>query len=553
MFLNAGNFRALCPFNQSRGISALLTSLTLLLALQVPAFGQASSLSSRERALAGNVSVTQIKKITKKLASDGFEGRGMLQPGGEKAARWMAGQMKSIGLKPLGDNGTYLQAAPFVESIVSPESTFKVGDETFEYGKDWSGFGLLADQSGEAPLVFVGHGIVSKALKRDDLKGFDLTGKWIVVIQGRPSTLDGSQWTNQVFGANVGSLIQRGAKGVVIVSNGLEDMSRTLLLDATSRRNVSTPEAAKAGVGLPLILVSEKAAARIFNGTGSNFREAVLKAERDDFKPIALGKDASLVIRNKTRNGNAHNVIGYFEGADPDLKKEAVVFTAHYDAFGIEGGRIFNGAADNAIGNGEMFAVARAFSQMDPKPRRSLIFISCMGEEYGLRGSRHWAANPTWDITKVAADLNLDGIGTEIMGPVKRMIGFGAKYSTLGTEFDSLIEAYGIQPMEDPIPEQGVFKRSDHYAFVERGIPALMLVGSPEESREGFVKVFNEFENTKYHQPSDDVYDSWQWSGAKTVADIMAIIGLRVAQADKMPAWKPNNEFSDLKRGDKIP
>jgi Zn-dependent M28 family amino/carboxypeptidase len=107
--------------------------------------------------------------------------------------------------------------------------------------------------------------------------------------------------------------------------------------------------------------------------------------------------------------------------------------------------------------------------------------------------------------------------------------------------------------MEDPIPEQGVFGRSDHYPFVTRGVPALMLVGSPEATKEGFVKRFNEFEETKYHQPNDDVYKDWHWPGAKTVADMMGILGYRIAQADSMPTWLPGNKYSKLRRGDTLP
>jgi len=282
-------------------------------------------------------------------------------------------------------------------------------------------------------------------------------------------------------------------------------------------------------------------------------KAAMDAADGKNFRPMDLPAKFEADFKSKQTTANAHNVVGYIEGSDPVLKSEAVVFTAHYDGFGMINGKIYNAAADNAIGNGEMLAVAEAFSKMKVKPKRSLVFVSTTSEEYGLLGGYHFAQNPKWDITKVAANLNLDGIGTEIMGPIKNMVGFGAEYSSLGAMFNDVAQAYKITPMEDPIPEQGVFGRSDHYPFVTRGVPALMLVGSPEATKEGFVKRFNEFEETKYHQPNDDVYKDWYWPGAKTVADMMGILGYRIAQADSMPTWLQGNKYSKLRRGDTLP
>ena len=175
----------------------------------------------------------------------------------------------------------------------------------------------------------------------------------------------------------------------------------------------------------------------------------------------------------------------------------------------MDNGKIYNGAADNALGTAEMLAVAEAYSKMDPKPKRSMIFLAVTGEEYGLYGSKHWAKNPTWDIKKVAANLNLDGIGTEVYGPVKNMVGFGAEHSTLGTMLDDVAKSYGINIMPDPQPEEKVFYRSDHYSFVEKGVPALMLMGAPEGTPESLVEKIKAWEKVYYHQPSDDMMKEW--------------------------------------------
>ena len=152
------------------------------------------------------------------------------------------------------------------------------------------------------------------------------------------------------------------------------------------------------------------------------------------------------------------NVVGVLEGSDAKLKDQAVVYTAHYDAYGIEpSGRIYPGAADNALGVGEITAIAEAFIKSNTKPRRSIIFLAVTGEEHGLLGAEHWVKHPTWPIEKIAADLNLDGIGTEVYGPVKRIVGFGAEYSDLGKVMEDVLTATGMILTPDPLPEEGVF------------------------------------------------------------------------------------------------
>lgn len=513
-----------------------------------------SGLSKDEKRLTKSISIKTIQRITSELSDDKFEGRGTLQRGGDMAASWIADQMRAMGLKPLGDNGTYLQSMPLVETAFTDETNVSLDDEKLVYGKDWSAGALLADMKGEHKLVFVGHGMVSDELGRNDLKDVDLKGKIAVLIDGPPLKYTAEKWKEITDKTSpLPLLIQRGAVGVLLVGNGRELYKHDFIVDQTARRNIATAEVAKQRLPLPIMFLGDSAGAKLFAGSGMTKAEAMDDASDLEFQPMDLKPTFKFDLRAKQTEANSHNVVGYIEGSDPVLKKEAVVFTAHYDGFGKLNGKIYNAAADNAIGNGEMLAVAEAFSKMKVKPKRSLVFVSTTSEEYGLLGGYHFAKNPKWDITKVAANLNLDGIGTEIMGPIKNMVGFGAEYSSLGAMFNDVARAYKITPMEDPIPEQGVFGRSDHYPFVTRGVPALMLVGSPEATKEGFVKRFNEFEETKYHQPSDDVYKDWYWPGAKTVADMMGILGYRIAQADSMPTWLPGNKYSKLRRGDTLP
>lgn len=537
-------------FIKNMRVGRFIAGLLLLSLLSLNISAQ-TGLSEAERSLTKSVSVKYIKKITTELSDDRFEGRGTLQRGGDLAASWIAAEMKSLGLKPGGGNGTFLQSVPFSETIMAEGTNLKIGGESVVYSKDWATSGRTKDLDLSGETVYIGHGIISASSNRDDLAGVDFKNKFVVLIEGRPSNIPGEQWmAQQAKGETLVKLVGGGARGIIYVANGNEPLERATMIDFLSRRSIGEPGGGNAILPLPLILVNAATAEKLFSGSGTNLKTALENAPREDFKPMNLKPTVSIALRSKSTDGNSSNVVGYIEGSDPVLRKEAVVFTAHYDAYGLLGGKIYNGAADNAIGCGEMLAAARAFSKMKIKPKRSLVFIATTAEEYGLLGSRYWAKNPTWDITKIAAVMNLDGIGTEIMGPVKQMVGYGSPYSTLGPMFEDVAKSYGISTMEDPIPEQGVFKRSDHYSFVERGVPALMLVGAPAGSKQSFIDRFTEFERTKYHMPSDDVYRDWYWDGAKTVADMMTLIGYRVAQHNEMPAFTSGNPFSNLKRGD---
>ena len=149
----------------------------------------------------------------------------------------------------------------------------------------------------------------------------------------------------------------------------------------------------------------------------------------------------------------------------------------------------------------------------------------------------------------MAANLNLDGIGSEVYGPVKTMVGYGAEHSTLGVLLDDFAGARGISVIPDPKPEEKVFYRSDHYSFVERGVPALMILGAPAGDKAVWLKRIEDWEKTDYHQPGDVIQANWAWEGAETVAESMGILGWRISEADTMPSWLGTSRFAKLERG----
>ena len=412
-------------------------------------------------------------------------------------------------------------------------------------------FAIFFQVDAAGGVVFAGFGVVSPELKRDDLAGLDLIGKVVIILSGQPNGVDAAAWkraTNpQVRAVNI---FGRGAAAMIVGNAGSAAQPFSLIANYLSRRRVSL--AAQPAMPFkipPVLLVSDAALEKVFAGSDMTYAQTLAKAIAGEPVSRDLGKTATLALRIKREETTSNNVVALFEGSDPKLKEEAVVFSAHYDAYGIESdGRIFPGAADNALGVGTITAVAeafvKAFSKPAARPRRSIIFLAVTGEEYGLLGSENWVQHPTWPLEKVAADINFDGIGTEIYGPVKRVVGFGAEHSDLGTVFEEVAAATGNIVTPDPLPEENAFVRSDHYSFVKKGVPALMLLGGPAGDVSTWIPRAKQWMETDYHSPSDTIKPDWNWTGPQTLGQLGMIIGLRVANAEAMPEWKATSPFN---------
>jgi len=512
----------------------------------------ATTLTPTEKKAAARVKLETIREVTTTLSSPAFEGRGTGQPGADRAAQYLADRFAKLGLKPAGDNGTYLQAIKFKSAQVLAESSVKIGDAVLKHGQDYVILPLTFDEAdATGGLVFAGYGVVSPELKRDDLAGLDLKGKVVLITGGQPDGVDAAAWkraTNpQARGMNI---FGRGAVAMIVGNAGSAAQPFSLIANYLSRRRVSLVSQAALPFKIPpILLVSDAAMETAFAGSEMTYAQTLAKAKTGESVSRELGKTATLALRIKRDETTSSNVVGVLEGSDAKLKEEAIVFSAHYDAYGIEGdGRIFPGAADNALGVGTITAVAEALTQAFPKPaarpRRSIVFLAVTGEEYGLFGSEYWVAHPTWPLEKVAADINFDGIGTEVYAPVKRVVGFGAEHSDLGTTFEEVAAATGNIVTPDPLPEENAFVRSDHYAFVKKGVPALMLLGGPAGEVSAWIPRAQKWMTTDYHSPSDTVKPDWDWTGPQTLAQLGMIIGLRVANADAMPAWRATSPFN---------
>ncbi len=550
-----------------RGFLSALLAVALFSSSVVPSLGwqqsatgaataksAAATLTAAEKKAAGRVKLETIRQLTTRLSSKEFEGRGTGQAGADRAANYLAAHFTKLGLKPGGDNGTYLQAIKFKSAMVLATSSATVGDTVLKHGADYV---LLppytADQYDvSGGVVFVGYGVVSKELQRDDLAGLDLKGKVVIMLGGQPpANVDAASWRRASNPqATAINLFGRGATALIIANAGTPAQPFATIANYLSRRRVTLASAPAPPFQTPPVLLADNAAMeKVFAGSSATFAQTIEKAASGEQVSRDLGKTATLALRLKREEATSSNVIGILEGSDAKLKEEAVVYTAHYDAYGIDGsGTIFPGAADNALGTATIGAIAEALVKAYPKPsqrpRRSIIFLAVTGEEYGLLGAEHWVRNPTWPLAKIAADINFDGIGTEVYGPVKRIVGFGAEHSELGTTFEEVTAATGNTVAADPVPEENAFVRSDHYSFVRRGVPALMLMGGPAGDDSVWVPRMKKWMETDYHSANDIVKPDWNWTGPRTLAQVGLIIGLRVANAEAMPAWRATSPFN---------
>jgi Zn-dependent M28 family amino/carboxypeptidase len=258
-----------------------------------------------------------------------------------------------------------------------------------------------------------------------------------------------------------------------------------------------------------------------------------------------------MAIRNSLRTIDSHNVVAKVEGSDPALKDEYVVYTAHWDHLGVglpvNGDAIYNGARDNAAGTATLLEIARAFTRVQPQPKRSILFAIVTAEEQGLLGSQYYSVMPLYPLSKTLADINVDE--PNVYAPSKDVTVIGMGASDLDDYLRQAAEEQGRTLRPDPQPEKGYYSRSDHFNFAKQGVPALDTESGIETAPSAgtpadYLKSkLDDYDEHLYHQPGDEVKPDWDLRGTAQDAQLLLAVGYRVANAASYPAWKPGNEF----------
>ena len=496
------------------------------------------------------------------LADDLLEGRGTATRGFDIAAKFMATQFEGMGLQPAGDNGTYFQNVPLRELKPDPTKSALVlirggKEEALTFGKDYlSGVDpVRADRSIEAPVVFVGYGVTAPEQGYDDYKGVDAKGKIVALIFGAPDFPSSIRAYYTSPAVKTRTAVAHGAAGVIV----LNDPNFEQMYPFSKRvRDLIVPEFRwldKQGLPNPyfpelkgVALLSMGATRHLFDGSSHTAEEVFAVAKDGKLASFALPITAR--IRNVTLSQDTHssNVVARLEGSNRTLN-EAVVYSAHLDHLGIgesvEGDNIYNGALDNASGSATILEVARAFSRMERRPRRSILFVAFTGEEEGLIGSDYFAHNPTIAKESIVADVNIDQI--PMLWPVQDIVAFGAEHSSLDAVVRKAAEHMHLAVSPDPMPEEVAFIRSDQYSFVQQGIPAIMPSpgGKSSDPKIKPMDIFTNWMATRQHQPNDDMQQpGLDFEAAATFARYVFLCGFMIADNSQRPTWNKGDFFA---------
>ena len=338
---------------------------------------------------------------------------------------------------------------------------------------------------------------------------------------------------------------QKGAAGVLIVHETIPaGYGFNVVQGKTGEQfDLVTPDKNLTRAAIEGWITLDKAKA-LFKDAGQDFDALKTQAATRDFKPVPLNMTASMTIKNKLRTIDSRNVLGKLDGADPKLKDEYVVYTAHWDHFGKSAEGIFHGAEDDALGCGALIEVARAFTRLPAPPRRSILFLAVTAEEQGLLGSQYYSVTPIYPMAKTVANINMDSWNVHGRTKDLTLIGYGA--SDLDDYAAAAAAEQGRTVHADAEPEKGFYYRSDHFNFAKQGIPALNpdsgsdFIGQPADF---FKKTRDDWNANRYHTPKDVVLTDWNLDGTREDLKVLFAVGYRVAQADKFPEWKPGNEF----------
>lgn len=513
-----------------------------------------------------SINATDMEKHVVALASDEFLGRQPFTPGEEITVNYLKSVFEELGLEG-ANNGSYFQEVPMVQITFNPPKKLDVkapkGNVALSLIEDYIFSTSHVKEEIEfknSELVFAGYGIVAPEFNWNDYEGLDCENKIVLVLVNDPgfATQDPNLFTGNAmtyYGRWVYKFeeaARQGAKGVLVIHNTAGAGYPWQVLTNTAANSLFIQSEDKNLSNCALNgWITDEAVTRLFDKCGLDFEELSKQALSGTFKSVNLNTKLNFTLKNDLHYDVSKNVLAILKGTD--LADECIVYTAHWDHFGIgpimDGDSIYNGAADNGIPIAAMLETAKAFANLKQKPRRSVIFLAITAEETGMLGSKYYAENPVIPVQKTVANLNY-----ELFLPIGRMkdvtiTGFGQ------SELDEYVEAAAAEQdryiMPEPFPEKGMYYRSDHFSFAKLGIPSLFVKGwsdHREKGKEYAAMKVNEYWANTYHKPSDE-YDpaTADLSGNVEDAKLFFKIGMKLVMEDTFPEWAENSEFKAIR------
>jgi Zn-dependent M28 family amino/carboxypeptidase len=506
------------------------------------------------------VEAAKIREFVKKMASDEFEGRGTGQKGGDAAADYIAKQFESFGLKPGGEKGTFFQEVPMVGVKTRAESTFAFvpakGDAIpLKHLDDLVTSNESQTETAEidAPIVFVGFGITAPEYRWDDYKGTDLKGKIALLFVNEPESTDErffkgkaltyyGRWTYKFE-----ETARRGAVATLIIhrtdlaSYGWEVVRNSWGTERSYLRRDGTPKLQAAS------WIQLEVAKKLVGLAGLDLDKLYKEAQSREFKPTELPVHFKALVASDLRPFVSRNVVAKLEGSDAKGKEEAILYTAHYDHFGIDrslkGDQIYNGAVDNATGCGILLELGRVWAK-SPAPKRSILFAAVTAEEQGLLGSEYFGKHPTIPAGRVSIDLNYDALAP--LGEPEEVEVGGAERTSFYPTVQAEAKEFQLAIKPDALPGAGHYYRSDHFSLSRVGIPAFSI--SEGMKFKGHDLAWGEaqakrYVDNDYHQVTDEFHENWNFNGLAKITQFGFELGLKAANQPGLVEWRKGDEF----------
>lgn len=544
-------------------ILVCLLSSTLLYAAPKPKKGSiaAGRLPAPAFAAMQTIDPERIRAHVRFLADDLLEGRGTGQRGGDIAAEYIATQFTLYGLKPAGDNGTYLQKVPMVGVTTLPESTFTIVSNS---GQPMN-LKLLDDyvtsnqtqqpQSDiNTEIVYVGYGIEAPEYNWDDYKSTDVKGKVLLMLVNEPPSDDPrffkgkaltyyGRWTYKYEEA-----ARKGAVGVILIhktdmaSYGWDVVRNSWSGEAAYLKAEGVPKLTAAS------WVQLEVARKLAASAGMDIDKMMVDARSREFRPIPLPARLQAHVVSGIRPFDSNNVIAMLPGTSAKLKNEAVMYTAHYDHLGIApnqpGDKIYNGANDNATGCGILLEIARAYSAAGTKPARSMIFASVTGEEKGLLGSEYLGKHPPIPAGNISLDLNYDDVPP--LGSPEETEVSGSERTDFYPVVQSTAKDFRLAIRPDARPEAGHYYRSDHFSLARVGVPSFSINEGMKykghDTNWGMQQA-EDYTAKRYHQPTDEYHPDMDFTGDAAMARFGFALGWKAASMPQSVSWEKGDEF----------